>query len=99
MSLQKVDTEQIAAAAGAITTANGNMNTNFEKIRTLGQSMSGSWNSAAAEAAENLMQQLFKGNEAREAMFQNCANLLSQQVNPGYENSETANTKLADMFL
>lgn len=99
MSLQKVDTELIASAAGAITTANGNMNANFETVRTLGQSMARSWNSAAGEAAENLMQQLFKGDEARGAMFLNCANLLSQQVNPGYENAETTNTKLADMFL
>lgn len=99
MSLQKVDSELIAAAAGAITTANTNMNANFEPLRALGQQMAGSWNSAAGTAAENLMQQLFKGDEARNAMFQNCANLLSQQVNPGYENAETANTRLADMFL
>ena len=99
MSLQKVDTERIAAAAGAITTANTNMETNFETIRTLGQRMASNWNSAAGEAAESLMNQLFKGNEARAAKFLNCANLLAQQVNPGYDNAETTNTKLADMFL
>lgn len=99
MSIQKVNTEAIAAAASAIASANANINSSFDELRNAGSDMAGSWNSRAGSAAETTLYQLFKGNEARSAVMQNYLNILQQVVNPGYESGETENTKLADQFL
>lgn len=99
MSIQKVNTEAIAAAASAITTANNRINCEFERVRAAGNSMDNSWNSKAGNTARDMMYQLFSGNETRSSVLQNYANTLQQVVTPGYDLGEKENTKLADLFL
>lgn len=99
MSIQKVNTEAIAAAASAVNAANARINSEFDRVRSAGTAMDNAWNSRAGNAARDLMYELFKGNESRSAVLQNYANTLHQVVTPGYDSSESENTKLADLFL
>lgn len=99
MAIQKVDTEAIALAASAIATAGANVTTEFQNVRNAGNTMISNWNSKAGTAAQTLMYELFAGSEAQASVLQNYANVLQQVVNPGYVESETANTTLADQFL
>ena len=99
MSVQKVDTEGIAAAANAISTADANINNAFEQVRKIGMKMDESWNSSAGTIAETTLQQLITNNDARSTVLQNYVNILNQLVNPSYIEAENVNTKLSDMFL
>lgn len=99
MSIQKVNTEAIAAAAAAINSANARLNGEFDRVRAAGMSMDNAWNSRAGNAAQNLMYELFKGNDSRSAVLQNYADTLLKVVDPNYTQSESANSKLADLFL
>lgn len=85
--------------AGAIASANSNINQSFEDLRKKGQNMDNSWNSKAGKQAVTLMHQLFKGNDARSAVLENHIAYLQNVVNPGYISGEDQNTSLADQFL
>lgn len=98
MAIQKVNTEAVAAAAAAITSANNHINAAFDAVRSAGSDLQTQWNSRAGSAAQDLIYRLFKGNDSRSAILQNYANTLQQVVTPGYVQSETTNAKLADLF-
>ena len=99
MSIQKVNTEAISAAATQISSVNTAINQAFEPIISKKNSLESSWNSPAGDAAITLLNQVLQGNEARSAVMQNFATILQQVVSPGYDQGETQNTKLSDLFL
>lgn len=99
MAIQKVNTENIAAAATQIKVADNRINGSFDKVVSTGKNMGRTWNGKAGVAADELMYRLFQGNESRSAVLQNYAATLQQVVAPGYDQGETKNTKLADLFL
>ena len=98
MSKQVVDTQRIAAAAQSIREADKNIDTALETLERAGRRLEDSWRSRAGEAAQTAMYQLIQNNAARSAVLQNYVRTLEQQVTPGYEDTETVNTKLADQF-
>ncbi|MBQ7016707.1 MAG: hypothetical protein IJN10_07130 [Firmicutes bacterium] len=99
MAIQKVNTDGILNAAASLSLCNANMDEAFASLYKTGTTMENNWNSKAGSAASSLLYQLFNGNQARSTVLQNYVNLLQQSVSPGYVNSETINTKLADQFL
>lgn len=98
MSLQKVNTEAIAATAAQISAADSAMNQAFESVVSQKSSLEGAWNSPAGETAAVILNQLLQGSEARSAVMHNFAAVLQQVVSPGYDQGETHNAKLADLF-
>ncbi len=99
MPIQKVNTEAIAAAAANISSANTSINQAFDPIISQKNTLEASWNSPAGDAAQTLLNELLRGNDARSTVMQNYVSTLQQVVSPGYDQGETQNTKLADLFL
>lgn len=99
MSIHKVNTEGVATAAAKIFSSNNTINQAFAQVKTQGNIMACSWNSRAGAVALDTFYNLIQGNESRSAVLQNHAATLQQVVIPGYEASESLNTKLADLFL
>lgn len=99
MSIHKINTDGITAAAAKITQVDNNLNTAFKSVVTQGRNMENTWNSKAGDAAIQLFEKLLQGNTSRSAVLQNHASTLRQVVAPNYVQSETNNKKLADLFL
>ncbi len=99
MSIQRINTEAISAAATQISSANTAISQAFEPVVNQTNQLSASWNSPAGHAAVTLLNQLLQGSEARSAVMRNYAATLQQVVTPGYDHGETQNTKLSDLFL
>ena len=101
MAKQVVNTERIASAANKLRTVNNNINNAFSTMQNKARQLDNNWKSAAGDAARITMYEIFKFNDSKDgrpAVLQNYINMLEQQVNPGYINTETTNKKLADNF-
>ena len=98
MAKQVVNTDRISSSANKLRIANNNINNEFKTLEKKAKQLDSNWRSAAGDAACTKMYQLFKNNDVRSTVLQNYINMLEQQVNPGYANTETVNTKLADKF-
>lgn len=98
MAEQIVNTLGISSSSNKLRTANNNINEEFITLQNKAKELDNNWHGAAGEAARTTMYQLFKYSEERSKVIQNYINILEQQINPGYNNSETVNTKLADKF-
>ena len=106
MEKQLIDAAGITTAYGAICTANNNINNAF--FNPLTQQMlqlRSNWHGKAGEATFNRIDILINGrNVSQPSAFQRFDELqdvvkfLSEQVIPGYFNTETVNTSLADQF-
>ena len=99
MAKQAVDTERVTASAAKIRTADNAINSAFKTLQNKAKQLDNSWNSAAGTTAKTTMYQLFQSGAERSKVLQNYVNMLTQQVNPGYADAETANTTLADKFM
>ena len=98
MAKQVVNTERIASSANNLRTANNNINAAFGTMQSKARQLESNWKGAAGTAAQTTMYQLFRNSEERTAVIQNYINMLEQQINPGYNNTEDVNTRLADKF-
>ena len=99
MSIHKVNTEGIAAAAAKISASDNTINQAFAQVVSQCNNMACSWNSPAGDAAFETFRKLVQGNHSRSAVLQNHASTLQKVVIPTYDASEKQNTKLADLFL
>ena len=95
---QLVDTQGISTAAVKLRNINDNISSHFDTLAKKAKFLETDWNSAAGSLACSKMYELFKNSEIRYSVIQNYINMLEQQVNPGYESAEEANTTLADQF-
>ena len=95
---QTIDTARVAASANKLRAVNSNINRQFQSFRGIARRIEGNWNSRAGSTAVTQLYQLLQGNQARSDILQNYINMLAQQVDPGYEGAEAANTSLADQF-
>ena len=98
MAKQKIDTEKVASAANKLRSANSNINSEFRTLQGKSRQLDSDWKSKAGETARTTMYEIFKSNEERSTVLQNYINMLEQQINPGYIETEDANTTLADQF-
>ena len=98
MAKQLINTDRITSVVTNLRNVNNNINNAFFTLQNNAKQLENNWKSAAGTAAQTTMYQLFKNSEVRSAVIQNYINMLEQQVNPGYNNAETVNTKLADNF-
>lgn len=98
MSIHKVNSDAITAAAARIRESDALISDAFERTVEKGRAMDGSWNSRAGSAAMTILNRLIQGNEARSAVLQSHAATLDQVVAPGYIEAERVNTKLSDLF-
>lgn len=98
MAIQSIDTERVASSIASLRAVNGAINDAFDTMQKKAQQLDSAWNSKAGETAKTTMYQIFKNSDTRSAVIQNYINLLEQQVDPGYINTETVNTQLADQF-
>lgn len=95
---QSIDTARVASSANKLRAVNGNIDRQFQTFRNTAAQINNSWHGCAADKAKTKMYQLFDSSTARSTVLQNYINMLSQQINPGYEIAEDANTRLADQF-
>jgi uncharacterized protein YukE len=98
MAKQVVNTDSILSSVNKLRTVNNNINQAFQTFQNKAKQLDNNWYGAAGDAARTTMYQLFKYNEERSKVLRNYMNMLEQQINPGYINTETVNTKLADKF-
>ena len=98
MAKQTINTDRVMSAANKLRTANTNINNEFRTLQNNAKRLENDWKSSAGSAAHTTLYQLFSNSSVRSTVVQNYINMLEQQVNPGYVNSENANTKLADKF-
>ncbi len=98
MLKEVVNTDGIASAAVKLRSVNDNINGRFDTLKNKAKQLESNWNSAAGSAASTIMYQLFKMGETRSYVIQNYINMLEQQVNPGYSETENVNKSLADQF-
>lgn len=99
MYIHKINTDGISAAASSIALADDNINNAFSAVVTQGNMLETSWHSTAGDTALKLFDELVQGNNARSSVMQSYVSMLRLVVAPNYDNAETANTKLADLFL
>ena len=97
MAKQVVNTDRIASAANKLRTVNGNINSAFSTMQNKMKQLN-NWKGAAGTAAQTTAYQISQNNGIRSAVIQNYINMLEQQVNLGYIETETVNKKLADNF-
>ena len=98
MPITIVNTDSLSASANNLRNVNRNINSEFQTLQNKAQIIDNNWQSPAGDAARTAMRQIFKHNEARSSVIRNYINMLEQQVNPGYADTETVNIKLADKF-
>lgn len=98
MSIHKVNTDAITAAAARIRESDTVISDAFGRTVEKGRAMDCSWNSRAGSAAQKLLNSLIQGNEARSAVLLSHAATLDQVVAPGYVEAERVNSKLSDLF-
>ena len=98
MTKLEINTDQINSAANKLRASNNNINNAFRTLQSQLRQLEANWKGAAGTAAQTTMYQLFNHNEARTTVLQNYLSILERQVNPGYQEAETSNTRLADKF-
>jgi hypothetical protein len=97
MPKQVVNTDRIISSVNKLRTVNGNINTAFSTLQIKIKQLN-NWKGAAGTAAQTTAHHISQNNEVRSAVIQNYINMLEQQVNLGYIETETVNKKLADNF-
>ena len=97
MSRQSIDTTQVAVALNRIRTINNNINNQFNSLRSRMWPLN-SWRGPTGTAAQTLMHELFRNNEARSAVMQNYTDILERLINPSYQAAENQNRSLANLF-
>ena len=98
MAKQAINTDSVTSAANRLRAANTTINGEFRTMQNAAKRLESDWKSAAASVAHTTMYQIFGNNEARSTVLQNYINMLEQQINPSYINTENTNTSLADQF-
>lgn len=93
-----INTEGVAASAANLKRVNENIKRSFDQLTGKARSLESDWNSKAGSIACSKMYELFKISGTRYSVIQNYVNILEQQVDPGYENTEQVNSSLADQF-
>jgi len=98
MAKQSINTERVATSANKLRAVNNNINNELHILQNKAGQLDRNWKSAASSVALTAMYRIFKQSEERTKVIQNYINMLEQQVNPGYINTESVNTHLADNF-
>ena len=98
MAIQQVNTESISAASAKLRMRNSNINSEFQNLKDKAVLLESKWKGAAGTEAMTTMHKLFNYSSERSTVIQNYINMLEQQVNPGYIDTEDTNKMLADMF-
>ena len=98
MAKQSINTDRVMSAANKLRATNSIINNEFRTLHNKAKRLEYDWKSPAGSIAHTTMYHLFANNEVRSTVIQNYINMLEQQVNPGYIDTENANTKLADKF-
>lgn len=94
-----VNTDEVTSLAGNIDTSNNNIANALDNVTSAMNRLKGSWNGAAGERAAALFNELnSRCIDVQRLAISDFANFLRQRVASGYEQVETANTKLSDAF-
>ncbi|MDM5329943.1 WXG100 family type VII secretion target [Neobacillus sp. CF12] len=97
--LIKVDTGRVAAAATTIAAYNNRIRDDFSSVESAIRALNSVWDSSAAEQAMDSFYNIKNTyHEPRYTVMNNYVKFLQQQVDPGYTQTETVNTFLADLF-
>ncbi|WHZ02755.1 WXG100 family type VII secretion target [Neobacillus sp. YX16] len=95
----KVDTGRVAAAAKNIANYNNRIRDDFSPVESAMRALNSAWDSTAAEQAMDSFYKIKNTfHEPRYTVMDNYVKFLQQQVDPGYTQTETVNTFLADLF-
>lgn len=95
---QSIDTARVETSANKLRAVNNNINRQFQSFQGSAKQINNTWKGRAAEQAKTQLQNLVNNSAARSTVLENYVRMLSQQVDPSYENAETSNTSLADQF-
>ena len=99
MSDLRVNTDAVLAMATKINNTNIKLRDSFDNVRNAISTMNGKWDGQASEVAINKFNQIQNiFPEARYKELNNFVQIMMVAVGQGYEQVETANTSLADLF-
>lgn len=99
MSRLRIDTDIVASVVASVRACNSRIRDDFEGIRNAVTELNSNWNSPASANMLKKMQNLdFYYKDTRYNEMDNFTSFLNNQVKEGYEETENANTSLADMF-
>lgn len=94
-----IKTTQVLKAAMNITTCNSNIENAFEAVETAMKNLSDAWSGQASANAVSRFNSMKKGyKDTRYEVIRQYVDFLNQQIETGYEATETTNTSLADAF-
>jgi hypothetical protein len=93
-----VEIEAISNGVAALERANANISQEFEKVKRRADSLGDRWRGHAGRDALVLLEEIYRGFDAREGVIRDYAKFLRDQVNPNYKSAEEMNTTLADQF-
>ena len=97
MAKQVVNTDRITISANKLRSANSNIITAFDRVKSK-MKLLDAWKGAAGTAAQTTKYKLYNNSNELSKVLQNYTNLLEQRINPAYVNTEDVNKKLADKF-
>lgn len=98
MAKQLIDTDRVLSAANKLRTINTTINDEFRSLQNTAKCLDNDWKSRASNVSQTTREKVFNNNEVRSSVIQNYINILEQQVAPGYVETETVNSKLAEKF-
>lgn len=93
-----VETENLLEKAGELSTINQNIVDKFEVVIQAMSNLDANWESSSATNAISSFESIKTDMSSRETEMNNYINILKNVVAPGYEDTETTNSKLAEAF-
>ncbi len=99
MSVIRVDTDKVYLTSNKINTINGQIRDEFADVVKTVQNLDSSWDGDASTTATRAFAKIKNDfADSRYKAMNNFVKFLNQQVDEGYEQTEQANTNLADAF-
>jgi len=94
----KIDTGEVLAKANAMSTLNSEIEELYSTLVTKMNNLENYWSGEASNNANTAFQTIKENEQSRKTELNNYINFLKQTVVPGYEETETTNSSLADSF-
>ncbi len=96
--LIKIDTDSVLEEANKLSTCNQNIIDEFENLMQEIRNLENNWTSNASSNAISSFETIKTNMSSRGTEMSNYISILTNVVAPGYEDTETRNSSLADAF-
>ena len=96
---ERIDTSEVLAVAQELSSLNRQLTDEIQDCEQLINSLKNGWTGEAAEATTSVFTAFAKSYQENDhQLIENYATFLRESVAPNWENTETANTELGNMF-